>query len=231
MRTRPDVDTQVDPPELRAVELVGVEVLVARVAHLGHVLGVGRVPLDDDLVVTVPVQVGDGGVVRTVRVGLADGRDAVGRLVQRDVEVPVAPDVGRRRSALARSAERHDAVPCVRRTLRVEVVGRVLHLGDQPAVAVHGEAGPGQAGVGVTGDLRGQQPPAQEHPLAGRGRHQSAVQPFGPGTAAGPVTLRRPRSARGCGRCDGDAAQTEAEGCPQDSTRPNCPQDHGRIPL
>src|SRR5690606_26866980 len=83
--TGADVDAQVDPPQQGAVELVGVEVGVAGVAALGDVLGVGRVPLDDVLVLPVAVDVADAEVVGGVRVRLAGRGDPVRGLFQRDV--------------------------------------------------------------------------------------------------------------------------------------------------
>ena len=70
VRTRADVAAEVDAPQPGPVQLVGVEVDVARVAGVGVVLGVGRVPLHDDLVLAVAVEIADAGVVRGVGVPL-----------------------------------------------------------------------------------------------------------------------------------------------------------------
>ncbi len=81
----PDVAPQVDPPQAGSLERVGVDDGVVGDAGLRVVLGVGRVPLDDVLVVTVTVQVGDGGVVGLVRArGPTD----------RDVEVAAGTEPG-----------------------------------------------------------------------------------------------------------------------------------------
>src|SRR6478752_9484695 len=85
VRAGPDVPAQIDPPQAGAVQLVRVDVHVAGVAGLRVVLAVGRVPLEDDLVGAVAVQVADGGVVGGVRVRDAVGGGAAGRDLDGDV--------------------------------------------------------------------------------------------------------------------------------------------------
>ena len=87
VRAGTDVAAQVDAPQLGAVQFVGVHVDVARVAGLGVVLGVGRRPRLDDLVLAVAVEVRNGGVVGRVGVRLAVRRDTIGRLVQLDGQI------------------------------------------------------------------------------------------------------------------------------------------------
>lgn len=76
MRARADVPAQVDAPQAGAVELDAVDDGVAGVAGLGVVLGVGGLPLEDEVEPAVPVEVADGGVVGLVGVGDSVGSGA-----------------------------------------------------------------------------------------------------------------------------------------------------------
>ena len=139
VRSGPDVVAQVDPPQPRAIELVGVDVDVAGVAGLGVVLRVGRVPLEDDLVLAIAVDVSDGGVSCTVGVGLTVLGVSIGRLVESHVEGLVIPDAERRRHPLLHTAHhRGNPVGGISRSGRVKHVGaaRDRGRGDASAIAV-----------------------------------------------------------------------------------------------
>src|SRR5262249_59056298 len=71
-----NVATEVDAPQPRPVELVSVEVDIARVAGLRIVFRVRGVPFEDDLVLAVAVEIADATVVRAVSVILARRRHA-----------------------------------------------------------------------------------------------------------------------------------------------------------
>jgi hypothetical protein len=73
VRAGPDVAAEVDAPQPGAVQLVRVDVDVAGVAGLRVVLGVGRIPLEHDLVLAVAVQVADARVVGAVGVATPSG--------------------------------------------------------------------------------------------------------------------------------------------------------------
>ncbi|MCY1230252.1 hypothetical protein D9M72_426580 [compost metagenome] len=183
VRARPDVVAQIDAPQLGAVHLVGVHVDVAGIAGLRVVLGVGRRPRLDDLVLAVAVQVGHAGVVGGVGIGLAVLGDAVGRLVQLDGQV-----VLRHRSELPGElvlpvtvAHRLDDVLGGRSALRIDVhggvpdgVNRKLH-----AVAddMETDAVPVQA----------QHPPAERDALVRENRHGRTVQVFHLAFECGPA--------------------------------------------
>ena len=87
VRAGADVAAEVDAPQPRAVELVGVEVDVACVAGLRVVFRVRGVPFDDDLVFAVAIEIADAEFVGAVGVVLADGRDARRRDLQRHAQV------------------------------------------------------------------------------------------------------------------------------------------------
>lgn len=54
-----DVAPQVDAPESSAIHFVGIQDYVSGGSVVGVVVGVGGVPLDDDFVGSVVVEVGD----------------------------------------------------------------------------------------------------------------------------------------------------------------------------
>lgn len=68
VRAGADVAAQVDTPQPGAVQLDAVDDRVAGVAGPGVVLGVGGLPLQDDVEGAVAVEVADGGVVGLVGV-------------------------------------------------------------------------------------------------------------------------------------------------------------------
>ena len=102
VRAGADVAAQVDPPQPGAVQLVRVDEHVAGVAGLGVVLGVGRIPLEHDLVLRRRRPGRRPGVVGAVGVGDPVGRGAAGRPLDRHVEVAASGvTAARRRPASA----------------------------------------------------------------------------------------------------------------------------------
>jgi hypothetical protein len=166
VRAGPDVVAQVDAPQSPALQRVGVDEHVAGIAAEGVVLGVGRVPLEDDLVAAVAVQVADAGVVGGVGIGLAAGRDAVGRWLEGDAQIAVGPDLGRLAGRAFLAADHGaDSVGG----------GRIAGLVDEI-----GGAGQGRGvqlrpvSIEVEGGLDrivAQQPPTDQHATAVDGRH------------------------------------------------------------
>ena len=61
-----DVDAHVDAPEQGAVQSVAVEDCRSRESVVGIVVSIGRVPLQDDFVLPVTIDIGYGGVVGSV---------------------------------------------------------------------------------------------------------------------------------------------------------------------
>ena len=169
----PDVAAEVDAPQPRAVEPVRVDEDVAGVAGLRVVLGVGRVPLQDDLELPVAVEVAHAGVVGRVRVGDAVRRGAAARHLDRHVEEAVAELQRRLRRRLLRAVDdRADGVRGAGRGTGVEQVGRV---GDRRGVH------PGRSAVHIerhAGRVRAQQPPADVVARPGTHADQPAVEPL-----------------------------------------------------
>ena len=82
-----DVHAQVDTPELRAVQLVAVEIDVVGLVALGVVLRGGRIPFDDDLILSVAVDIAH----RTVVWRVGSSLDTSLRTVQFQLEVALGP--------------------------------------------------------------------------------------------------------------------------------------------
>ena len=87
VRAGADVAPEVDAPQPRAGQRVGVEIDVAGVAALRVVFRVRRIPLDDELVLAVAIEIAGARVVRAVGVGLAGRRRAAGRNLKRHAQV------------------------------------------------------------------------------------------------------------------------------------------------
>ena len=83
----PDVAAEIDPPQALARELDTVDVDLAGVAVVGIVVGVGRIPFQEDLIFAVPVHVAHGAVIGRVDGPLTVGHDAVGRCLDGDGNV------------------------------------------------------------------------------------------------------------------------------------------------
>ena len=66
VRAGPDVPAEIDPPEPRAIDPVGVDELTARQSCAGVVTRIRWIPLHDDLVLAVAVEVADARVVGAV---------------------------------------------------------------------------------------------------------------------------------------------------------------------
>ena len=89
MRARADIHPEIDAPDRSrrsGIEFVGVQVGVSGVAALGVVLGVGRIPLENELVFAVTIEIAHTAIVGGVGVGTA-GIGAAGRDLQGDGEV------------------------------------------------------------------------------------------------------------------------------------------------
>ena len=216
VRPGADVGAHVDPPQLRAVELVGIEVDVPGCPGLGVVLGVRRIPLQHELELAVAIEIRGHHVVRAVLVLDAVGCGAAGGLVQRDVEVLLVPGgeglarperlAAADRAGVRRAdelADRRQTVLALGRPLRVDEVGRLGDrlLGDLLAVAEDQEAGVHR--------FVPEQAPREEHAVVGDHAEGAAVETFG-------IALQRCRGMLlgrgGGGRLDhGDAGSAQRE--------------------
>ena len=152
VRAGADVAAEIDAPQPRAVELVGIEVHVARVARLRVVLRVGRIPLEHVFELAVAVEVADGHVVGGVgvtsrptawcrpRESAAESRYCCVGAFAGSVKVALAacsmpPTTGRTKYAF----------DCVRRRGRVDEVGGGGH---RRAVEQRRRAAVGSSGTG-----------------------------------------------------------------------------------
>src|SRR5262249_6453625 len=97
-----NVSTEVDAPQSRPIELISVEVDIARVAGLRMFLRVRGVQLEEDLVLAVAVEIADAGVVGAVGVSLARRRHASLRNLQGNAQVLPDGSVSRQRERRAR---------------------------------------------------------------------------------------------------------------------------------
>ncbi len=84
---RADVLAQVDPPQSGALQLIAIEVDVPCITRLGIVLGIRRVPLDEDLIFPVPVHIPRATVVGGV--GVRDGIGAYPARGLLEIEGPI----------------------------------------------------------------------------------------------------------------------------------------------
>ncbi len=171
-----DVLAQVDAPELGAIQLVAVEEHFAGIAVVGIVVGVGRVPFQDDFILAVAVHVAHTTVVGAVGIGSAVGSGSALRTVEGQRPVKVGPGLHglrhlpwRRRIHLGLLLVGNDAVAAVGSALRVGVVGDGQLRGNDSSVALHVEA--------HRRAVRSEHPPTEEHALVlGRQCHHATVQ-------------------------------------------------------
>ena len=87
MGTAADVAAHVDTPEPLAVETIAVEEGRTGEAVVGIVVGVRGVPLQDDLVLPVAVDISDAGIIGDIEVRLSRRRNTVGRLLYRNGDI------------------------------------------------------------------------------------------------------------------------------------------------
>nr|GEU28687.1 hypothetical protein [Tanacetum cinerariifolium] len=182
-----DVFSEIDAPQALAVQRVGIEVHRSGVAVEGVIPGVGRirdlgvgtvdrVPFQDDFIAAVAVEVGNAGFVRGVVVGLAAGRDAGRRLLDRHAQIALVPHDGRLAGAYVLAL--HDSVQRVGRLRRarfVDVIGAACQRTGRDFLAVAVQVKRGGRGV-----VAQQAPGDQVAAIPGRYRHRAAVQRFHP---------------------------------------------------
>lgn len=91
VRTGANVRTHVYAPEARAIQPICIENHIAGVTGERVVFRVRRIPLEHDLILTVPVEIADARVVSRVGVGNAIWRRATIRTLQWNGPVRFAP--------------------------------------------------------------------------------------------------------------------------------------------
>ena len=195
VRTCADVHAEVDAPEAGAVQAVAVDEDIAGLALLGIVLGVIGIPLEEELVLAVPVHIAHGHVVRGV---------AAARLGELDVEIrrrgrDLAGVVG---DALGAAPALHAVgVGCTAGL--VEEAGRALGV-----AVVLGRAGVDLLAAAEEAELRvirvrGEESPAHEHPAVRLDGADAAVEVLDD-IARGLVIGGVIGSGGGYGQCSGE---------------------------
>ena len=77
-----DIDTQVYTPQQRAVQSVAVQQRGAGIAIMGIIVGIGWVPLQQYLVLSVGIHIAHTGIVGRIAKRAPVGGDAIGRFLQ-----------------------------------------------------------------------------------------------------------------------------------------------------
>ena len=168
VRPRTDVYAQIDAPKFFAAHLVTVNDDVARLPLLGIVLGIARIPLENQLELAISIHIAHGNIVGTVGVVATACRP-----VQVHCQELLAPHgygiVRCKFLAVYDSLYGISARGC---PFRVGIVARLCptEARDFLAIAVQVKARLGALGP--------KDAPAEEHAPASLNRHKPAVQPF-----------------------------------------------------
>ena len=129
VRTRTNVLAQVDSPKTRAVELVGIDKHRARVTRLRVVMRIGRIPLQNQFIFTIAIEVGSTHVVRSVGAPFAIRH----RLRSRDFKFQSS--VRERLSAIRDSLVQHQRKRSLRLFLAIDYSGHLV-LGRRLSILV-----------------------------------------------------------------------------------------------
>ena len=174
--TGTDILTQIDAPELGSVELVAVEDDLSRIAVMRIVMGIGRVPFQDDFVFSVSIHIAHATVVGGIFIGFSIGSDTAGRTVDGQGAIEIIPWLNRLRNfSFSRSIHpgflliSDDSIAAGSRTFPVCIIGQLHLMGDNLSISFYVEA--------YVLAVRTQQSPAEEDSLVlGRQSHQATVQ-------------------------------------------------------
>ena len=178
VRAGSDIGSQVDTPKLLSVQGVRVQQHIAGAAAKRIVLGIRGIPLEDDLVASVPVEVPDRTVVGAVEVGFV-GRRAGRRghtrrgNLQRNPQIVLWPGVHRWRQRLRLSVDdRGHLILDIWAALGVQEVGAVAHRHKRRAVTIDSVCNPcGRVEIFIA-----KHAPAQVNAIRHADRDQSTVQ-------------------------------------------------------
>ena len=77
VRSRPDIFAQIDSPKFCSVQFIGIDNHISRISFLRIVLGIARIPFENQLVFPVSVQIADRNVIW--RIGITSARIAPAR--------------------------------------------------------------------------------------------------------------------------------------------------------
>lgn len=84
-----DVDTQIDTPQQRTIQSVAVQQRGAGIAIVGIIVGIGWVPLQQYLVLSVGIHIAHTGIVGRIAERTSVGCYAIGRLLQFDGQIAI----------------------------------------------------------------------------------------------------------------------------------------------
>jgi len=118
----PYVAAQVDPPKLRSIQLITIQINITRMTRQRVVLGIGGVPLHNDFVFPVAIHVPHTAIVRGIGVSHAFIVNSTGGLVEVEGPIGIRPN----RCDLSRSRLLHSAH---NRANRVNGRGRTCGIG------------------------------------------------------------------------------------------------------
>jgi hypothetical protein len=182
-----DVAAQVDTPEEGSIQTVGVQQGGTGVAVLGVVARVAGLPLEDDLVATIAVQIAHRGIVGRISVSFSGGGAAAGGPLQGNGEVGLGPGADGGIAALLHAAD--DWTHGVLGPRRGGVIGVVRSPAQRSGVELE------RAAVDVEGDVRrvrAQQTPTDEIVGSAAYSHHPAIKGF---HGIGRTKFRRQASA------------------------------------
>jgi hypothetical protein len=88
----PYVATQVNPPKLRSIQLITIQINIARMPRQRVVLGIGWIPFHDDFVFPVAIHVPHTAIVRGIGISHTFIVDSTGGLVEVEGPIGIRPD-------------------------------------------------------------------------------------------------------------------------------------------
>ena len=126
MCSGPDINTQIDAPELFSLQGISVQVNIAGIARLGIVFGVGRIPFYHQIVAAVIVQVTCTHIAGSIAVTFISGSNSALGPIQADFFISLSPDGDRRRLFLLHSIHHGShSISAAEAALSIGVVGNL----------------------------------------------------------------------------------------------------------
>ena len=179
MRAAPDVDAHIDSPKQSVLfrvllwqDFVAVEEGRACETVVGVVVGVGGVPLEDNLILPVAVDISHRGIVGRVGVGLTVGGHAVGGLLELHGQIALR-SISAQQIGAVLSATPHFVGGIALKRLVVNIEGAAL--GEGQVVQLH--TVPVEV-EGLSCAVGGESAPTDEHLFPVADGNDSSVQPF-----------------------------------------------------
>ena len=176
VRTGTDVLTQIDAPELGAIQFVAIQDDIARIAIVRIIMGVTWIPFQNQFIFSIAIHIAHAAIVWGIDVTPSIGSDTTFRTVDRHRSIQIRPRLYRLRYfPICRSIHLgffligDDAIGMECRTFGICIVGSLDVMGDNLSVSLHIEAYVLAIGT--------QHAPADEDTLAGsRQCHHATVE-------------------------------------------------------